>query len=203
MRQEARVMPTHQLGFSWAILLLGMIVAAPPAGAASPQAGKTGGPRSAYRLESSVISAGGAPGASAEHAANGSIGQPTPIGRGSSHTYLHYAGFWYACPRPGDPGAVADLAAVTNRLDQNRPNPFHPRTAITFQVAAPERVCLEIFDLSGRRIRTLVEGVLPPGGHKVFWSGTDSQGHELPSNLYVYRLQIGRFTATRKMLLLK
>ncbi len=84
------------------------------------------------------------------------------------------------------------------RLEQNFPNPFNPVTKIRFSLPRSERVNLEVFNVLGQKVKTLVEGRLAPGSYQVKFDG---QG--LPSGLYYVRLKAGQFQQTRKMLLLK
>lgn len=88
-------------------------------------------------------------------------------------------------------------------LDQNYPNPFNPETAITFGLEKPTHVVLEVYDVTGRHVTTLTEGIRPAGRHRVLWDGRDSTGRAVVSGLYFYRLRAGSFDATRKMLLLR
>jgi len=90
-------------------------------------------------------------------------------------------------------------------LMQNSPNPFNPSTTIAFSVpeAMPAYVSLEVFDLRGRMVRTLVEGEREAGSYAVFWDGTDNAGRKVPSGVYFYRIQAGNYSQTRKMVLLK
>jgi len=83
-------------------------------------------------------------------------------------------------------------------LHQNYPNPFNPSTQIAYDLTGAGHVSLKVFDLLGREIRTLVSGVQSPGSHSVAFDGS-----ELASGIYLYRLQIRDFVATKKMLLLK
>ncbi|MCX6601079.1 MAG: T9SS type A sorting domain-containing protein [bacterium] len=83
-------------------------------------------------------------------------------------------------------------------LKQNYPNPFNPTTVIAFDLAREGRSTLEVFDLLGRRVMTLVDGVLAAGEHRVTLDAAD-----LPSGTYIYRLQSADVTQSRKMLLLK
>jgi hypothetical protein len=83
-------------------------------------------------------------------------------------------------------------------LLQNYPNPFNPVTVIAFDLARDGRTTLEVFDVLGRRVRTLVDGMLPAGEHRVTLDAAS-----LPSGTYIYRLQAVEFTQSRKMLLLK
>ncbi len=88
------------------------------------------------------------------------------------------------------PGAVALL--------QNYPNPFNPATEIEYELSAPERVRLEVFDAAGRSTGVLVNGMRPAGRHSVRF---DASG--LPSGLYAYRMQAGTETRVRKMILVR
>ncbi len=88
-------------------------------------------------------------------------------------------------------------------LDQNFPNPFNPTTTIAFHLPHVSRITLHVFDVTGRRVRTLVNGKLPAGAHRVVWDGTDDGGRAVAGGVYFYRLQAGDFVATRKMLLIK
>jgi hypothetical protein len=88
-------------------------------------------------------------------------------------------------------------------LHQNVPNPFNPTTTIAFEVAVPGRVDLSIYDVSGRRIRTLVSRPLPRTRHTVEWDGRDDNGVIVSTGVYFYRLKTRDFHATKKMLLLK
>jgi hypothetical protein len=92
-------------------------------------------------------------------------------------------------------------------LSQNYPNPFNPQTTISYEVptsagkGAP--VSLSVYDLRGRKVRSLVEGVRKPGRHSVQWDGRDDRGAQLASGVYFYRLQAGDFMETRKLLLVE
>ena len=90
-------------------------------------------------------------------------------------------------------------------LRQNYPNPFSPSTTITFEItrSPAEEVSLVIYDVLGRRVRTLVEGALSPGQYSYVWNGLDDVGSPVASGLYLYRLQVDDHTATRSMTLIK
>jgi hypothetical protein len=108
-----------------------------------------------------------------------------------------------AASEPGTASAIEDTPRLSTRLEQNVPNPFNPATTIRFAIAAPARVDLVIYDVAGRRVRTLVAGHRPPDTYKVTWDGTDDRGARVASGIYFYRLTTGRFAQTRKMVLLK
>ena len=72
-------------------------------------------------------------------------------------------------------------------------SPLGPRTRISYTVpAAEEPVRLDIYDVAGRLVRVLVNGVQEPGVHQVEWDGTDASGVPVASGAYLYRLQTGR-----------
>lgn len=83
-------------------------------------------------------------------------------------------------------------------LYQNYPNPFNPVTNLEFGISELGYVSLKVYDISGKEIATLVNEVKPSGNYKVSFNGSD-----LPSGVYYYKLSSGKFTATRKMILLK
>ncbi len=93
------------------------------------------------------------------------------------------------------------------QLSQNYPNPFNSNTAISYQLSAISgqwtAVSLKIYNILGEKVRTLVNGEQVPGVHQVIWNGRDDQGKELASGVYLYRLQVGYFSQTRKLVLLK
>ncbi|MBL6964588.1 MAG: T9SS type A sorting domain-containing protein [Bacteroidetes bacterium] len=88
-------------------------------------------------------------------------------------------------------------------LSQNYPNPFNPVTTIQFGVPEESKVRLLIYDLLGREVRTLVNGNLKPGFHKVIWNGTDTFGKQVATGMYFTVMQSGNFRDVRKMVLLK
>ena len=88
-------------------------------------------------------------------------------------------------------------------LYQNYPNPFNASTQIRYQLPQPGDVSLVVYDITGRRIRTLLNDSRPAGSHSVLWDGKDQDGRPVGSGAYVYRLQAGDFVAIRKSLLLK
>ncbi len=92
-------------------------------------------------------------------------------------------------------------------LSQNYPNPFNPRTTIEFTVPGESglkrQVSLEVYDMRGRRVRTLVDGELDPGSHRVNWDGRDNRGMAVSSGVYLYTLKTKEGVRTRKMALLK
>jgi hypothetical protein len=88
-------------------------------------------------------------------------------------------------------------------LKQNYPNPFNPSTTIEFTVDQPGVVRIDIFNLTGQKVRTLLEGYRTPGEYRVTWDGTDDLGRKLTSGVYLVRLSTVGKVATKKMVLTK
>jgi hypothetical protein len=90
-------------------------------------------------------------------------------------------------------------------LYQNYPNPFNPSTIIRFDVPPPggNHAKLVVFDLQGRKVRTLRDEPLKPGRYALEWDGRNDAGQRLASGLYIYRFETAGFVRSRKMILLK
>jgi hypothetical protein len=88
-------------------------------------------------------------------------------------------------------------------LAQNYPNPFNKNTDIRFSLPKTSYVKLEIYDMLGRKVRTLIDRMLGLGTHLVSWNGKSDAGQLLSSGIYLYSIKAGDFEQTRKMLMLK
>jgi glycosidase len=105
---------------------------------------------------------------------------------------------------PAEPGLItvsnepADEMAFSFTLDQNYPNPFNPSTEISFTLDRPGEVRLEVYDMLGRRVAVLLEGVRPAGQASVRFDA-----HDLPSGTYFYRLDLEGSVLVRPMTLIK
>ncbi len=88
-------------------------------------------------------------------------------------------------------------------LAQNYPNPFNPTTEIRFSLPKQAPVVLQVYDMMGRVVTTLVSETLPAGNHKYAWNARGDNGETLSSGVYLYRIVAGNFVSTRKMVLLK
>ncbi len=87
-------------------------------------------------------------------------------------------------------------------LGPNYPNPFNPSTILPYQLPVSTPVRLEVFNLLGQRVTTLVDGHRPAGAHTAVWDATDAAGQAVGAGVYFYRLSGGGATWTRKMVLL-
>jgi len=88
-------------------------------------------------------------------------------------------------------------------LAQNYPNPFNPNTTIDFSLPEAQHVTLEVVNIQGQVVRTLVDDVRSAGDHSVEWDATSDNGNRVASGVYFYRLSAGDHVASRKMTLLK
>ena len=88
-------------------------------------------------------------------------------------------------------------------LLQNYPNPFNPTTKIGYSLPKSERVQITIYNELGQIVRKLVDEFKSAGNYAVIWDSRDGSGKEVPVGLYLFKLQAGNFTATKKMHLLK
>jgi len=106
------------------------------------------------------------------------------------------------------PGEVKDETGNREKpsefaLSQNYPNPFNQSTKIEFTLSQSGFVSLTIYDLMGRKVRTLVSENLSSGYKSVLWDGKDDVGKEVGSGIYFYQLKIGDFSQAKKLVLLK
>lgn len=88
-------------------------------------------------------------------------------------------------------------------LRQNYPNPFNPHTQISFYLPEGAAATLKIYNLKGQLIKTLIDKKLAPGEHSFTWDGQNSEGEQVSTGIYLYRLQTPQHNITRKMVLSK
>ena len=86
-------------------------------------------------------------------------------------------------------------------LGQNYPNPFNPSTIIPYQLPTAGHVRLEVFNVLGQRLATLVDAERSAGAHMAQWDGTDAAGRAVGAGVYIYRLSSGGMTESRRMVL--
>ncbi len=141
------------------------------------------------------------------------IGQTTGLSldvSGQNYSYLLLTATDFAGNESGfasldQVSAVAE-SGLPNRfaLTGNYPNPFNPATVISFDLAADSPVRLTVYDVSGRMVRTLLEGrVLAAGSHEQSWDGRNSSGQLSAAGVYLYRIEAGDYRETRRMTLVK
>ena len=99
----------------------------------------------------------------------------------------------------GDGGVPMEFA-----LNQNYPNPFNPSTMIRYQLPEQTMVTIAIYDLMGRKVRTLVPGETQLAGYRqVVWNATNDFGQPVSAGMYIYTIQAGTYRMTKKMVLMK
>ena len=109
---------------------------------------------------------------------------------------------WFGVPVTGvDPLPAA--APQQFELAQNYPNPFNPETVIRYQLSGVSDVELNVFNLLGQKVVTLIDARQGAGEYRVRWDGRDRRGAPVPSGVYFYRLESGQNSITRKMILLR
>jgi len=88
-------------------------------------------------------------------------------------------------------------------LSQNYPNPFNPITYISYSVAHYDYITIDIINISGKIIKTIVQSSHQPGNYEIMWDGTNYQGISVPSGIYFYKMDAAEFIAVKKLVLLK
>ena len=88
-------------------------------------------------------------------------------------------------------------------LKQNYPNPFNPSTTITFDLSEDTDVKISIYDVTGQLIRELVNQFMTVGSKRINWDGKDDYGNLVSGSIYLYNLQTGDYSQTKKMVLMK
>jgi len=100
-----------------------------------------------------------------------------------------------------------DAIPYTFVLHQNYPNPFNAQTRIEYEVADVEgrmaRILIQVYSLSGEKVKTLFAGERPSGRYSAVWDGTDDRGNKMASGTYFYRLISGSYQTAKRMILLK
>jgi flagellar hook assembly protein FlgD len=88
-------------------------------------------------------------------------------------------------------------------LKGNYPNPFNPETSIAFDLANEEHVSIDIYNIKGQKVKTLANDRFGVGSHSIVWNGKDDSGKNVGSGIYFYNMKSGKYTSTRKMILMK
>ena len=175
----------------WVSVLVACLVLPSSPRAAGPSSGQ-------YVIQSSVVGTGGGAAASGSFATIATAGTPGAgdIGSGAhqSHVGFYVPGEFI----PTDVELVGQALPKQFRLHQNNPNPFNPRTTIAFDLPEAAHVTLEVWSVSGRRVKTLANRTFTAGVHHIVF---DAQ--ELPSGVYWYRIDAGGFVDSKRLALIK
>jgi len=151
-----------------------------------------------YSLTNSAFTICGGMNSSASYSLQSAVGQSTPVGMLTSSNYYLEAGFFHT--ETTTPNAIEEIIEIPEKfqLDKNYPNPFNPTTAIQFQLPKNRIVKIEVYDLMGKKVKTLVNKQYEAGIHQVIMDAS-----QLASGTYFYTIQAGNDLATGKCLLLK
>lgn len=109
-------------------------------------------------------------------------------------------------PVLGTSGTVSNQDLVNplvTALHGNYPNPFNPNTNIKFSLKENSPVQLDIYNISGQKVRTLLNANMAAGNHIVTWNGLDNSGRSVGSGVYFFKMNSGKYTSTKKMILMK
>ena len=126
-------------------------------------------------------------------------------------TLMYYygpTGIWWATVGIGDSGQSGSTLPKAYALSQNYPNPFNPSTTIRFTIPgrdqeAAVQATLRVYSLRGALVMTLYSGEIDPGQYAIQWNGKTELGETVSSGIYLYRLEAGDFSSTRKMVVVK
>ncbi|MBN1826709.1 MAG: hypothetical protein JW958_10610 [Candidatus Eisenbacteria bacterium] len=185
------------------LAVLVLLLPAFSAGDETAAPGKDEGSRSSIVLQSSVIGSAGGTGSNDSFIHKGTLAQPTPVGTAFSGDIRLEAGFWRRVRIATGvlDGVLPEM--LRTRLFPNVPNPFNPLTTIRFELAERIPVTLVVYDIRGRAVRTLENGVLSPGRHEAVWDGRDDAGRSVGSGVYFSRMTAGGRASVHKMLLIR
>lgn len=159
------------------------------------------------------VSAGGEGVDGAQSVACGSDGKVYVSGTTEGEAYfgnLQYPGGYYEqcyvaqlspVPVSNDDHGAGSVPMVS--LKQNFPNPFNPKTGISFTLAQAGNVSLEVYNVKGQKVKTLLSDYKNAGEHRLEWNGTDDMNRPQSSGIYYYRLINAQKTISKKMILLK
>jgi hypothetical protein len=131
-----------------------------------------------------------------------------PIGEFEDATFDIANGIVFDPSQLTNPVGVAEVLEVRAipsafALNQNFPNPFNPQTTISYDLAEAGQVHLQVYNVMGQLVKSLVSENQPAGRYQVVWSGNDAVGRQVASGIYFYRLNTSGFKAVRKLMLLK
>ncbi len=102
---------------------------------------------------------------------------------------------------------AANVIIATTKLGNNYPNPFNPVTNIAYSIKETGNLTIEVYNMRGQLVKTLIDEVKETGDHTAIWNGTDNFNKSVSSGVYFYKMvsesNIGRYTSTKKMILLK
>ncbi len=104
---------------------------------------------------------------------------------------------------PGGTPNNPEVTPVISQLIGNYPNPFNPETSIAFSTKENGPVSIDIYNVRGQKVRSLLNENKEAGNHTVVWNGKDDNGKNVASGVFFYRMKSGKYSSTKKMILMK
>ncbi len=151
-----------------------------------------------YAIPRCVLANGGGAAAGSANRMSITLGQPA-IGPSAGGSFMVGTGFWYM--PPGSPSGIEDEGVevpLRFALDSGAGNPVRSVVSLTFAVPQRSRVAIDLYDVSGRRLRSLVDGIREPGHHHAALGAEN-----LSTGIYFVRMRAGTFTETRRFVLIE
>jgi len=103
----------------------------------------------------------------------------------------------------GDSSEDITVTPSAELLAQNYPNPFNPETTISYNMVEDSNVSIEIFNIKGQKVKTLLNEYTITGEHTIVWNGTNDSEQKVSSGMYFYKMKTANYTSTKKMILMK
>ena len=110
---------------------------------------------------------------------------------------------WFGLNLTGINGKISNNLPSQYELQQNYPNPFNPTTTIQYSLVQPGEIKLEVYNMLGQLVLTLVDKFQAAGTHSAVWNGSNNYGQKVASGIYFYQLTAGNFVTVKKMIMLK
>ena len=131
------------------------------------------------------------------------------IGKNSQESVIEIVEYFYNGKYKNDVNTTISIGHKKNLIPQkhallqNYPNPFNPKTIISFQIMESANVNLAIYNMLGEQVKLLVDENKNIGYYNAIWNGLNNDDQKVPSGTYLYRVQVGDFFQTRKMILMR
>jgi hypothetical protein len=156
-----------------------------------------------YFLKRGTLSSGGGYSSSQNFILKDAIGQPV-VGEAQSAEYIEQVGFYsyFVTPLVGIEEQKEAFPMVFS-LSQNFPNPVNTKTNIRFTVPKVCHVSINIYDIVGRTVKSLVDEEKEPGSHEISWNRTDNTGSKLASGIYFIVMDAKSFRITQKIVVVR
>ncbi|MCF7859329.1 MAG: T9SS type A sorting domain-containing protein [Candidatus Cloacimonetes bacterium] len=135
----------------------------------------------------------------------GSAAGQTTGGGDLTNSAIRYAAFDIEFQETNSAASTNDITVTPNAelLGQNYPNPFNPETTIAYNMIEDGYVSIEVFNVKGQKVKTLINEHVTSGDHTLVWEGTNDNNQKVSSGIYFYKMKSGNYSSTKKMILMK